>query len=110
MSIARFRDIRDWQNTCAGDDYPSAGAGGNRLGVPACRPGSRLPKSDYRAPEVASGRGFESLQGRHEATRATAFPGKREYQVTIWLNVQQQLDITFLVRAYDLELLLSAEW
>jgi len=32
-----------------------AGAGGNRPGIPACRPGSRLSKSGYRAAEVASG-------------------------------------------------------
>jgi len=47
-------ELRMMQNTRAGDDYPSAGAGGNRPGIPACRPGSGLSKSDYRAAEVDS--------------------------------------------------------
>ena len=44
-----------WQNMCGRDDYPSAGAGGNRPGIPACRPGSGLAESNYRAAEIDDG-------------------------------------------------------
>ena len=57
------------------------------------RPGSGLPKSDYRAAEVDSGcflsteSWFQISPGTPKRVRGTAFPGKREYQVTKWLIV-----------------------
>jgi len=43
----------------------SAGAGGNKPGIPACRPGSGFSKSDYRTAEAARShpRGNSSPRG-----------------------------------------------